>query len=386
MGRTLIDFYDDDHLENVFALFAAKYDRVVYLCLREPAPQEKARLNRFVEGRFGIRPEYVTLESSTVGAVNEVIHRCAAEGECHVDVTGGPYFCAAAAGIAAAEDPSVSIVQYDIESGRRVFCYPQCILGAERPEAELTVAEMILLGGGGLQPLERQSSPLLTDTLRREVIRLWNAVRDDIRGWNNFHTMTPLEGLEPGWQGRKVPLHREESFRSTLQRLNGAGIVTDIHTRRRDNYLESRFRIRAPEEAGLLYEKAGNMLEMVARVAAEDSGLFSDCMTGAMLDWSVLPPWGTVDPSNEVDLLLTRGHIPVFVSCKGTQVEKDYLYEISTLARHYGGAYARAAIFSTENNDRSIRQRAKEMGILMIDRISDIGIEGIVSRLKKSFS
>lgn len=385
MKRTLIEFYDEDHLENVFGLFAAKYDRVLFLCQKEPPPVEKARLNRFIESRFGFRPEYKVLADRTVEAVQEHIRACAAEGQCHIDITGGPCFCAAAAGISAAEDPSIAIVQYDVKAGRRVFCYPTCINGAPAPAACLAVDEMILLGGGGLQPLNRQSSPPLTDTLRKEVFRLWEAVRHDIRGWNNFHSITPLSEAEPGQLGRRVPYNKEERYRRTLKKLEAAGIVTDVHTRRRDNQVESRFRLNVPAEARILYEKAGNLLELVARVAAEDSGMFCDCMTGAMLDWSVLPPWGTADPANEVDLVLTRGHIPVFVSCKGTELEKDYLYEISTLARHYGGIYAKAAVFSTENNDRPIRQRAKEMGILVIDRISDIGIEGLTARLRRDF-
>ena len=57
-----------------------------------------------------------------------------------------------------------------------------------------------------------------------------------------------------------------------------------------------------------------------------------------------------MDVRHEVDVVVTHGHIPVFISCKNTRLENEHLYEIATMTRHYGGRYARAAIVSNVEN------------------------------------
>ena len=148
---------------------------------------------------------------------------------------------------------------------------------------------------------------------------------------------------------------------------------------------EAEYTLHVLKNAEFLYEKGGNLLEMVSYFAAKDSGVFSDVCVGVELDWDGQRGHGNHEPCNELDLVFTYGHIPVFVSCKGTSVEKEYLYEISTMARHFGGQHARAMLISAVKNRRSIHNRAREMGILLIDDISSCGISGLSEKLRHYF-
>jgi hypothetical protein len=66
-------------------------------------------------------------------------------------------------------------------------------------------------------------------------------------------------------------------------------------------------------------------------------------------------------------------------------VEKEYLYEISTMARHFGGPYARAMVVSAVKNRRSIHNRAMEMGILLIDNVCAQNINALSETLRRYF-
>ena len=145
------------------------------------------------------------------------------------------------------------------------------------------------------------------------------------------------------------------------------------------------FSLDVPEEAHLLYEKGGNLLEYYCALAVERAGVFRDCRVSVSLDWDGDQRKKPVDVRNEVDVMMTYGHIPVFVSCKNTRVENEYLYEIQTMARHYGGRYAKPVIVSNAENLPVVRKRAEEMGELLIDAIHKMTLDECVGVFQRNF-
>ena len=43
------------------------------------------------------------------------------------------------------------------------------------------------------------------------------------------------------------------------------------------------------------------------------------------------------ETKNEIDVMLMRGVVPVFVSCKNGAVKMDELYKLDTVAQRFGG-------------------------------------------------
>jgi len=394
--RVLIEFYDPSYLENIAALFGAHYDEVKYLYLRDvdaPSSSTRKRLAYFIWQKFKIRAEFISLPIDNMATLLDCFEAITKEeGRYDFDITGGIPAFIAASGIFAASrtEKNIFLFEYEIEKGKLFYCYPNCDCTSgevqSRVDINLSVPEMISLSGaaflGNHGPKRFGKDEKM---LRLEVERLWQAVRFSIKGWNAFCAFPSPKELPEGRKGKIFELRREKSFEIIAGKLRAAGIITGEKRIAENNKITVQYTLAVPQKAGFLYEKGGNLLEMVSYFAAKESGVFSDICVGVQLDWDGKQGHGNHEPCNELDLIFTYGHIPVFVSCKGTSVEKEYLYEIATMARHFGGKYAQAMLISAVRNRRSIHNRALEMGILLIDDVSNRGISGLTKKLRHYF-
>ena len=124
--------------------------------------------------------------------------------------------------------------------------------------------------------------------------------------------------------------------------------------------------------------KGGQILEIyttcVARqLAPGENKIYSDVATGVYIDWDeTIEKKGKVDVHNEIDVILMKGFVPVFVSCKSGDVEVEELYKLYSVAERFGGPYAKKALVCTNlkakaTNEAVIKARAAEMDIKVID-------------------
>ena len=109
------------------------------------------------------------------------------------------------------------------------------------------------------------------------------------------------------------------------------------------------------------------------------SELFQDVRTSTIVDWEGENRANAV--SNELDVMCTRGVTPVFISCKTCDVKTEALNELAVLRDRFGGSMAKAAIVTAERGGASMRNRASELGILVID-LNDLATGRIGARLK----
>ena len=79
-------------------------------------------------------------------------------------------------------------------------------------------------------------------------------------------------------------------------------------------------------------------------------------------------------------------NLPILASCKNTVPINDYLYEISTMAKHYGGYFAKGVLFATEKASATVKERAKEMGITLIDGIKELSTKELAEKLTLHFA
>ena len=138
----------------------------------------------------------------------------------------------------------------------------------------------------------------------------------------------------------------------------------------------------APENEKLLLQ-AGTVLERYACLCAEDSGLFSDVRTGIEIDWDGLPSRNADNPYNEIDLMLVFDNTAVLASCKNREPSKEDLYEITVMARHFGGKYAVPMLLCTQPAQGGVAVRAKEMGVFLIDGIKSRSEKNLIARLSE---
>ncbi len=86
---------------------------------------------------------------------------------------------------------------------------------------------------------------------------------------------------------------------------------------------------------------------------------------------SVVVEWengaGNAAVTNEIDVIASRGVVPLFISCKTCDARTEALNELAILRDRFGGRMARAALVTAETATVPLRRRAAELDIAVID-------------------
>lgn len=140
--------------------------------------------------------------------------------------------------------------------------------------------------------------------------------------------------------------------------------------------------------------KAGNILEvytymLLHELSKENPDLFCDKRMGVCADWDgKLIPKQKSGTRNEIDLIVTKNTVPIFISCKHGEVLKEALYELQTVAEHYGGKYAKKVLITADLGSSftkrdSFLKRARDMGITVIYQVHRMAEETFKQRLSE---
>ena len=389
MARILIEFFCEENAENVTPFLYGSFDHAYYMYFdkERPGSRTKEVLSELLSEKFGVQSSFVFVNgyslTAAVYALSSVIH---SENEYVIDLTGGSELFSAAAGIylGTSDAKNVTAVSFDIKNGRGYRQYPD-------------YAELKMTGSFGLHDLIRMyggeivSSYKMSDAvtsggrLRSETIRMWNAVKGYIQDWNRFCSMQNRRS------GRLVTkrLTRADDKR-TCERVTSSlkhkGMIKNVHY-----YLDDRnrtfieYELSDRTDSYELYEKSGSALEMYTFFAVCECGSFSSAATSVTLDLDGLITKRRGDPRNEIDVMAVYRNTPVLISCKCTKPTKEYLYEILTMAEQYGGKYAAPVLVSSEPAFEPVRERAKEMGVILIDNAAYLPLKRIKELLSSYF-
>lgn len=123
----------------------------------------------------------------------------------------------------------------------------------------------------------------------------------------------------------------------------------------------------------------GSVLELYVYKACLDANIFNDIISSAVVRWDEVLGHGSV--INEIDVMATRGVVPLFISCKVSDVKTEAVNELAILRDRFGGKGAKAAIVSTGRCNAAARHRAAQLGIAVIDR-DELENGKLVYRLK----
>ncbi len=393
MKRYLIEFYSKRAPENLISLLKDRFDGIWFLYFQKKSPPPssiRTQLNRVVEDLFGFGVDFVEIERADIASVLASLDRITRAGEHYViDITGGNEIFIAASGMFAQEktDRTVILRHHDIFT-QEMTDHPANESGEDAPFPKYLKASH-LLSLNGTPPLSAPRFHFSRGPLRGEITRLWNAVCHHLKDWNRFCAFSAEEGGKTNLLEKRIPGEKglQKSYLTISESLKAAGIMVCEEIKVQNGRTTARFDLDVPKEALFLYEKAGNLLEMYTAMAAFDTGLFHDICVGVQVDWNgVFSAPARPDPRNEIDLILMKNNLPILASCKNTLPKNDHLYEISTMASHYGGYYATPMLLSSYGATPSVRTRAKEMKLVLIDNIRKMSYPKLVEKLKKAFS
>ena len=370
---TLIELYDDRAIENILAPDMFRPGRIVYLCPAEVA-QNRARQDKLRDffRRRGWEPELIFMEASLFKA-DRILRQLLTLGEkypdCAVDVTGGSDAALFAAGMFSAQTGAPAFTY-----SRKKNCFYD-IVGAPFADnlnctLSYSVEEFFLMAGGTLLPGRVDNS----------VLRFYLDDFDPFfscflrfrRDWTDI--ISYIQKISPGEYGQTPPLSvqgnytvkgdhgsRNSANEAALKELARIGFIGDLSIVP-DQSVAFRFRdttVRA------WLRDVGSVLELYTYKACIDAGIFDDVISSAVVRWDDTKGHGSV--SNEIDVMASRGVVPLFLSCKATDVKTEALNELAILRDRFGGKGAKAAIVTTEPCNAAARHRAAQLGIAVID-------------------
>ena len=384
---TLIELYDERAIENILAPEMFRPQRIIYLCPEDVA-QDRSRqdkLRAFFQHR-GWEPELIFMTTSLFKA-DRILRQLLTIGEkypnCAVDVTGGSDAALFAAGMFSAQTGAPAFTYsrkknsfYDI-SGADFADNLECTLS-------YSVEDFFLMAGGTLLP-GRVDNGVLSKYLT-DFDPFFDCFLRFRRDWSDI--ISYIQKVSPGEYGQTPPLtvegkytvkgdhgSRNSANEAALNALARIGFLQDL---RIEPGQSVSFRFRDHNIRSWLRD-VGSVLELYTYKACIDAAIFNDVISSAVVRWDETLGHGSV--LNEIDVMAARGVIPLFLSCKATDIKTEALNELAILRDRFGGKGAKAAIVTTEPCNAAARHRAAQLGIAVID-LEELKSDQLVQRLK----
>lgn len=385
--KTLIELYDERAIENVLAPDMFRPERIVYLCPSEVAQDRRQQetLRAFFLRR-GWTPEVFFTETSLFKA-DRILRQLLSINEkypdCALDITGGSDAALFAAGMFAAQTgvPAFTYSRkqnqfYDISGASFADDLP-CSL-------TYSVEDFFLMAGGTLLP-GRVDNAALKKYLE-DFEPFFDVFLRFRRKWSDI--ITYIQKISPSEYGQEPPMTIQGKYtvkgehggkvsanEDALKELARIGFILDLNIVP-DVSVSFRFRdgnIRA------WLRDVGSVLELYVYKACLDTGIFNDVISSAVVRWDDV--LGHESVMNEIDVMAARGVVPLFLSCKATDIKTEAINELAILRDRFGGKGAKATIVTTEPCNAAARHRAAQLGIAVID-LEELKSGQLVHRLK----
>ena len=385
--NTLIELYDERAIENVLAADMFRPQRIIFLCPTEVAQSRKRQeqIGDFFRHR-GWNPELIFMEASLYKAdriLRQLLNISAKFPDCALDVTGGSDAELFAAGMFAAQ-ANVSAFTYSRKKNRFYN-----ISGAEFADdlpcnIVYSVEDFFLMTGGTLLP-GRVDNGLIKGYLK-DIDPFFSCFLQYRREWTDI--ITYIQRISPVEYGQIPPMSvrgkytvkgerggRISANEDALRVFEQIGFIYDLNIISGES-VSFRFR---DANTRFWMRDVGSVLELYVYKACLDANIFNDIISSAVVRWDEV--MGHASVTNEIDVMASRGVVPLFISCKVSDIKTEALNELAILRDRFGGKGAKAAIVSTGRCNAAARHRAAQLGIAVIDR-DELESGQLVHRLK----
>lgn len=380
-----IEFLGGEPIENVITCMNFEIDKTIFFGYAEMIKEQKAAAGHFLKKYCKVKEAvFRALPRTDLPAILEMmrseIRREIERGnQVFFDVTGGESLILVAFGILSREFET-PMHMFDVEEDRLI----ELEEGARKSISEKAVSRKVrwnldsyieMYGGVINYQLHKELKDAGSPDFGTVVEKIWGVAGKNDAWWNPFSDFcrryfVPDEHLLVSVSARTVlgALHANKNSLTTPARLNRildeleqAGVLDDV---KHENGRYS-FRYNSKSIQDCLWD-GGSILELHT-FWQERSGA-DDCRVGVHIDWDgVIHQSPGIDVLNEVDVLVLRGNIPTFISCKsgkmGPAQSLHALYELETVAKRFGGRYAKKVLVTTKPMGGVYLSRAEEMGI-----------------------
>ena len=371
--NTLIELYDERAIENILAADMFRPQRIVYLCPGKIAQSRhwQETLRKFFLHR-GWEPKLTFLDSSMFKAdhiLRQLLSISEQYPDCALDVTGGSDAALFAAGMFTAQT-GVPAFTYSRKKNRFYDIFDASFADNVPCHLSYSVEDFFLMAGGALLP-GRVDNAILERYLG-DIDPFFSCFMRFRREWANI--ITYIQRVSPTEYGQSPSLSIHGSY--TVKREHGGKISANedaLQEFERIGFIHAlsiipgksvsfRFRDR---NTRVWLRDVGSVLELYVYKACLETNIFGDVISSAVVRWDDVLGHGSV--TNEIDVIATRGVIPLFISCKVSDIKTEALNELAILRDRFGGKGAKAVIVSTSRCNAATRHRAAQLGIAVID-------------------
>ena len=394
--KTLIELFDESQIENVIAALSLKPEKIIFVGFKEVMTKERTKAieSFFMENCKGSIVDFEVVGRFDLEAVKERIASIVLKNpDAVIDITGGKELVIAALGEVLAEN-NVPVVQFDIKSGKIIpVKNAEGIEIIENPK--IKIKDLISLNCGKVVKDDGDwtlDSDFCEDiesvfALSKENCGLWNRQATALGNFEKYGNLDAFFRVSINLY--EIRKRKKDAFidEALLEKLKDKNLIYGYE--KNGDYLSFFYK---NDSVRRLITKSGNVLELygymlINEIMKENPSFADDCDVGVFLDWDGVDTSGA-ETRNEIDLMVIKDFVPVFISCKNGEVYKEALYELDTLAHKFGGAYAKKVMFasyvSTDSAKKEyIKKRASDMGIILIDGIEKMEREEFKNKIKQ---
>jgi len=387
MPETVIELYDDEQIHNVLATSDLKPKNTVFI--GSPRLRSKKIRNNIISciRCMGLDTQchFRAVDMTDLEAVKAQIKMALDTFEgAAIDLTGGCETALVAVGMLASER-KIPLFRYDRFAGayRNVYAFDRA--DSIRSQPEFNIDAILALSGAVIKSHGHVSVDDLDGDTLEDIFAVWSVYKKNSRAWHR--AVSYLQQIS------KDLSQNELSVSAKAVIYGGDRMLTEEKTVMREladrgiikNYSSDGSRVRFTYKSKLMRScliDIGICLELYVFAAVKTTGYYSDARISVVVDWD-----GKLDSAvntiNEIDVMVVSGYVPMFISCKSGTPNVTALNEVKTLAKQFGGVYARPVLVTmadVKKRDKYLAQRAADMGVELIDR-ADLVNEKLSKRL-----
>lgn len=391
--KTLIELFDVCQVENAIAGLRFKPEKIVFVGFKKMMYQKRkeALINFFEKRSENIKLEFEIVGQYDYNSIVEKFNYIIDNNEdCGFDLTGGKEIVLAAMGEVSAKR-NVPLFQINVRDGN-IVKIKNCNEIIETEKNTMTIEEAVGLNCCSVVRNEKNDFNWdFSGDFKNDVNVLWGICKVNFGLWNYqssiFESFEKLGSLCDDLSVRVNLAHMKKGGHNVflnkriITSLLKHGLICDFN--QDEDLLNFRYKNNQVRQCLI---KAGNILEiytflLLHEIEKETPSYYDDMDIGVYIDWDGVQyneEEKVAETRNEVDIMVMRDLVPLFISCKNGEVHKEALYELDTVSRKFGGKYAKRfllASYISLNADAEayIRQRAKDMDITIVS-LSDIDV------------